>query len=142
MHLYHYGSNASMTYQIIDKFIPDLFAEGGQVSLADWNPSTTSDKHLFTDAEIFVGEIEEIAIWKDPIPVSMITQAESLNVKPWTYRGCYCFTSRLHCYWVSTIYSKCFIFAVRHDNSSFLMRFEEYSKTKCIAVECSIVFVR
>jgi hypothetical protein len=46
MHLYHYGSNASMTYQIIDKFIPDLFAEGGQVSLADWNPSTTSDKHL------------------------------------------------------------------------------------------------
>lgn len=81
MHLYHYGSNASMTYQIIDKFIPDLFAEGGQVSLADWNPSTTSDKHLFTDAEIFVGEIEEISIWKDPIPVSMITQAESLNVK-------------------------------------------------------------
>lgn len=81
MHLYHYGPNASMTYQIIDKFIPDLFAEGGQVSLADWSPSTTSDKHLFTDAEIFVGEIEEISIWKDPIPVSMMTQAESLNVK-------------------------------------------------------------
>lgn len=79
IHFYHYGPNVTVRYQIINDFCSDLFVEGGKISLGEWIPSIDSEKYSYMDT--FVGTIEEASIWKDPIPASLVFQAESLNVK-------------------------------------------------------------
>ena len=79
IHFYHYGPNVTIRYQIIEDFCSDLFIEGGKISLGEWIPSIDSEKYSYT--ETFDGEIEEVSVWKDPIPAPLIFQAESLNVK-------------------------------------------------------------
>ncbi|KAK3101710.1 hypothetical protein FSP39_005732 [Pinctada imbricata] len=79
IHLYHYGTNSSVSYQILSTSCTDVFQEGGVISLGEWVPSYSSAKR--TVSGTFQGYVDEVSIWKDPIPSAMIFQAQSLNVK-------------------------------------------------------------
>ena len=79
IHLYQYGTNSSVTYQIIDTSCDGLFQEGGVISLGEWVPSYSSDKRVMSGT--YQGYIDEVSVWKDPIAPAMIYQAQNLNVK-------------------------------------------------------------
>lgn len=78
--VYHFGNNSKVSHEIINFDCPGIFDEGGIVMLGEYLPSVDSDAYTF-NSSIFVGLIDELSIWKTPIPDWLIYQAHLLNIK-------------------------------------------------------------
>lgn len=78
--LFHFGADSKITREVVNFGCGNIFEVGGTIMLAEYMPSVGSDPYTF-DSTNFVGIIDEISIWKNPIPSKLIYQAHLLSTK-------------------------------------------------------------
>lgn len=78
--LYYFGPTSTIMHEILTMDCPDIFEAGGTVMLGEYVPSTAKMVYTY-GSERFVGIIDEISIWKKPIPNTLIYQAHLLSTK-------------------------------------------------------------
>lgn len=79
LHLFHYGEADNITFKVLDFSCSEMMDNGGSLSLGVMMPSTGADKYEMEYG--FEGMIDDISLWKDPIPAAYIMQANKLNVR-------------------------------------------------------------
>ncbi|KAH3816466.1 hypothetical protein DPMN_117982 [Dreissena polymorpha] len=77
--LYFFDANSDVTHEIVKLDCPRIFDEGGTVMLGEYMPAKEF-KYTY-NVEHFIGVIDEVSIWKNPIPDSIIYQANLLSTK-------------------------------------------------------------
>ncbi|WAR26299.1 hypothetical protein MAR_012003 [Mya arenaria] len=77
--LFHFGADSKITNEVLTFECMGLFEEGGTVMLGEYMPATESAYTYNTD--FFVGVIDEVSVWKNPIPNTLIYQAHLLSTK-------------------------------------------------------------
>lgn len=78
--VFHFGGNSTITHEILTFTCPELFAEGGTVMLGDFLPASETH-YTYNYQNIFIGVIDEVSVWKNPIPTTLIYQAHLLSTK-------------------------------------------------------------
>lgn len=78
--LYYFGPTSMIMHEILSFDCPGIFEEGGTVMLGEYTPSTANLVYTY-DTQSFRGVIDEISIWKNPIPSTLIYQAHLLSTK-------------------------------------------------------------
>ena len=78
--LYYFGPTSTVMHEILTMDCPGIFEAGGTVMLGEYVPSTADILYTY-GSEKFVGIIDELSIWKTPIPSTLIYQAHLLSTK-------------------------------------------------------------
>ena len=82
LHFYHFSWSGKMRLRVF-KLDTKVFANGGKLVLGQWQPSLASD-NLIPESS-FVGEIDEIRIWKRRTNSDLVKLNWRLNVEVRTY---------------------------------------------------------
>ena len=83
LHFYHFGPSSSLVYETFDVDCPDLLDVGGRLSLGSWQGAP--DGTTF-ELSPFHGQIDELSVWYEQLPHTVIFQAYHLNIKPTAFR--------------------------------------------------------
>lgn len=78
--LYYFGPTSTVMHEILSMDCPGIFEAGGTVMLGEYIPSTANMVYTY-DNQKFIGIIDEVSIWKKPIPSTLIYQAHLLSSK-------------------------------------------------------------
>ena len=82
LHFYHFSSSGEVKVQVF-KLDGDIFTNGGVLTLGQWQPSPNSDSLLPQSS--FVGEMDELRIWKRRTNPDLVKVNWRLNVQAGTY---------------------------------------------------------
>lgn len=78
--VYSFGKDSNVLHETVTLDCPGIFENEGVVVLGEYLPAVGGDKYTFS-SDNFVGVIDELTVWKDPIPDFLIYQAYHLNTK-------------------------------------------------------------
>ena len=82
LHFYYFSSSGDVRVRVF-RLDSDLFTNGGVLALGQWQPSPGSDSLLPKSS--FVGEIDELRIWKRRTNPDLVKVSWRLNVQVDTY---------------------------------------------------------
>ena len=83
LHFYHFGPNSGLVYETFDVDCPDLMDIGGRLSLGSWQGAPDG---VTFELSSFQGQIDELSVWYEQLPHTVIFQAYHLNIKPTAFR--------------------------------------------------------
>ena len=80
MILYHFEQDVYINQKTFYATCPEIFTEDGVITFGEYTSSVSQSKQILSNFT-FAGLISEFALWKEPIPTTVIYQAMKLNIR-------------------------------------------------------------
>ena len=85
LHVFVYNHNSTIQHRLLAYHCDAVIYNGAVMSLGEWVPSPDDQARQVSEA--FSGELDELVVWSEPIPVAVVYQVYNMDVDASSFRS-------------------------------------------------------